>query len=87
MEAASSAPVSGLGLTLAVLVTSVALVLGLGWAARRLLGLPVGVLRVLIAGLIGFGVSELFGRSWWPCCPCCGGWTAYRGRWNRAGSA
>ena len=36
MEAASSAPVSGLGLTLAVLITSVALVLGLGWAARRL---------------------------------------------------
>ena len=63
MEAASSAPVSGLGLTVAVLVTSVALVLGLGWAARRLLGLPVGALRVLIAGLIGFGVSELFGRS------------------------
>ncbi len=63
MEAASSAPVSGLGLTLAVLITSVALVLGLGWAARRLLGLPVGALRVLIAGLIGFGASELFGRS------------------------
>ena len=63
MEAASSAPVSGLGFSVAVLVTSVALVLGLGWAARRLLGLPVGTLRVLIAGVIGLGVSILLGRS------------------------
>jgi hypothetical protein len=63
MDGASSAPVSGLGFTVAVLVTSVALVLGLGWAARRLLGLPVGAPRVLIAGVIGFGVSILFGRS------------------------
>jgi ubiquinone biosynthesis protein len=63
MEAARSVPVSGVGLTIAVLITSLALVLGLGWAARRLLGVPVGTVRALIAGLVGFGASELFGRS------------------------
>ena len=62
MLAAESAPVSGVVLTLLVLVTSIALVAGLAWASRRLLGLPVGALRALIAGLLGFAAAELLGR-------------------------
>jgi ubiquinone biosynthesis protein len=58
--------VNGIVLTAAVLVTSVALVAGLVWAARRLLGLPVGTLRALIAGLLGFAAAEAFGRSLRP---------------------
>jgi ubiquinone biosynthesis protein len=61
--AAQSAPVSGAVLTLVVLVTSIALVAGLAWASRRLLGLPVGTMRALIAGLAGFAAAEAFGRS------------------------
>ena len=60
--AAQSSPVGGVAMTIAVLVISVALVAGLAWAARRLLGLPVGTLRALAAGLLGFAAAELFGR-------------------------
>ena len=54
---------NGIVLTVAVLVTSIALVAGLAWASRRLLGLPVGTLRALIAGLAGFAAAEAFGRA------------------------
>jgi ubiquinone biosynthesis protein len=60
--AAQSSPVGGVVMTIAVLVISVALVAGLAWAARRLLGRPVGTLRALAAGLLGFAAAELFGR-------------------------
>jgi ubiquinone biosynthesis protein len=63
MLAAHPAPVNGIALTLAVLITSIALVAGLAWASRRLLGLPVGTLRTLMAELVGFAVAEAFGRS------------------------
>jgi ubiquinone biosynthesis protein len=64
MLAANSAQVhlNALG-NIAVLVTGVLLVLGLGWAARRLLGLPVGALRALVAGLIGAGVAQGLGSG------------------------
>jgi ubiquinone biosynthesis protein len=62
MLAAQSSPVSGIVLAVAVLATSMALVAGLAWASRRLLGLPVGVLRALTAGLLGFVVAYLLGR-------------------------
>ena len=64
MVAASSAQVhlNALG-NIAVLVTAVLLVLGLGWAARRLLGLPVGLLRALLAGLIGAAVAQGLGSG------------------------
>jgi ubiquinone biosynthesis protein len=63
MLAAQSSSVSGIVFTVAVLATSLALVAGLAWASRRLLGLPVGALRALIAGLLGFVVAYLLGRS------------------------
>ena len=63
MLAAESSPVSGLVFVVAVLATSTALVAGLAWASRRLLGRPVGVLRALIAGLLGFATAEVLGRS------------------------
>jgi ubiquinone biosynthesis protein len=63
MLAAQSSPVSGIVFAVAVLATSVALVAGLAWASRRVLGLPVGVLRALIAGLLGFVAAYLLGRS------------------------
>jgi ubiquinone biosynthesis protein len=63
MLAAQSSPVSGAALAVIVLVTSLAMVTGLAWAARRLLGLPVGALRALIAGLLGFAAAEAFGTS------------------------
>src|SRR6185437_14588069 len=49
-----------------VLVTSIALVAGLAWASRRLLGLPVGALRALIAGLLGFAAAEILVRTLRP---------------------
>jgi ubiquinone biosynthesis protein len=61
--AAGSPPVSGLVFTVAVLATSMALVAALAWASRRLLGLSVGVLRALIAGLLGFATAALLGRA------------------------
>jgi ubiquinone biosynthesis protein len=66
MLASGSVPVNGVVLTLLVLVTSIALVAGLAWASRRLLGLPVGVLRALIAGLLGFAAAELLVRTLQP---------------------
>jgi ubiquinone biosynthesis protein len=66
MLAAGSVPVNGVILTLLVLVTSIALVAGLAWASRRLLGLPVGALRALIAGLLGFAVAEILVRTLRP---------------------
>ena len=63
MLAAGSSPVSGLVFTVAVLATSMALVAALAWASRRLLGLSVGVLRALIAGLLGFAVAALLGQA------------------------
>jgi ubiquinone biosynthesis protein len=63
MLASGSVPVNGVILTLLVLVTSIALVAGLAWASRRLLGLPVGVLRALIAGLLGFAAAYLLGSA------------------------
>jgi ubiquinone biosynthesis protein len=33
------------------------------WASRRLLGLPVGVLRASVAGLLGFIAAEIVGKS------------------------
>jgi len=47
----------------AVLATSTVLVAGLAWTSRRLLGLPVGALRALLAGLAGFGAAYFLGRS------------------------
>jgi ubiquinone biosynthesis protein len=66
MLASGSVPVNGVILTLLVLVTSVALVAGLAWASRRLLGLPVGALRALIAGLLGFATAEILVRTLQP---------------------
>ena len=63
MLAAGSSPVSGLVFTVAVLATSVALVAALAWASRRLLGLSVGVLRALIAGLLGFATAAVLGQA------------------------
>jgi ubiquinone biosynthesis protein len=63
MLAAQSSSVSGIVLAVAVLATSMALVAGLAWVSRRLLGLPVGGLRALIAGLLGFTAAYLLGRS------------------------
>ncbi len=63
MLAAQSSPVSGIVFAVAVLGTSMALVAGLAWASRRLLGLPVGELRTLVAGLLGFAAAYLLGRS------------------------
>jgi len=63
MLAAQSSPVSGIVFAVAVLGTSMALVAGLAWASRRLLGLPVGELRALTAGLLGFAAGYLLGRS------------------------
>ena len=66
MLAAGSVPENGVILTLLVLVTSIALVAGLAWASRRLLGLPVGALRALIAGLLGFAAAEILVRTLRP---------------------
>jgi ubiquinone biosynthesis protein len=66
MLAAGSVPANGVILTLLVLVTSIALVAGLAWASRRLLGLPVGALRALIAGLLGFAAAEILVRTLRP---------------------
>jgi ubiquinone biosynthesis protein len=46
-----------------VLVASLVLVAGLAWASRRLLGLPVGVLRALTAGLLGFAAAYFLGKA------------------------
>jgi ubiquinone biosynthesis protein len=63
MLAAQSSPVSGIVFVVAVLATSIVLVAAVAWASRQLLGLPVGTLRTLIAGLLGFAAAYLLGRS------------------------
>ena len=63
MLAAGSSPVSGLVFAVAVLATSMALVAALAWISRRLLGRPVGTLRALIAGLLGFATAYVLGRA------------------------
>jgi ubiquinone biosynthesis protein len=63
MLAAQSSPLSTIAFAVVVLATSTAIVASLAWAARRLLGLPVGALRALIAGLLGFLAAYLLGRS------------------------
>ena len=63
MLAVQSSAVSTIAFALVVLTTSTAIVAGLAWAARRLLGLPVGAVRALIAGLLGFLAAYLLGRS------------------------
>jgi len=63
MLAAQPSPVSGIVFAVAVLATSMALVAGLAWASRRLLGLPVGALRALTAGLLGFAAAYFLGRA------------------------
>jgi ubiquinone biosynthesis protein len=55
--------VSGIAFAVVALATSTVLVAGLAWASRRLLGLPVGAVRALIAGLLGFAAAVLLGRS------------------------
>ena len=63
MPAAQSSPVSGIVFAVVVLVTSMALVAGLAWASRRLLGLPVAAPRALVAGLLGFAVALIVGKT------------------------
>src|SRR5215471_16472633 len=63
MLTAQSSPLSTIAFAVVVLATSTAIVAGLAWAARRLLGLPVGALRALIAGLLGFLTAYFLGRS------------------------
>src|SRR6516165_3056406 len=63
MLAAQSSPVSGIVFVVAVLATSIVVVTVVAWASRQLLGLPVGTLRALIAGLLGFVAASLLGRS------------------------
>jgi ubiquinone biosynthesis protein len=63
MLAAQASPVSTAVFAVAVLGTSMALVAGLAWASRRLLGLPVGAPRAVTAGLLGFAAGYLLGRS------------------------
>src|SRR5262249_382946 len=63
MVGAESWPVSAIVFAVVVLATSLALVAGLAWASRRLLGLPVGALRALIAGLLGFAAAYFLGRA------------------------
>jgi len=46
--------VNGIVFAVVVLPTSIVLVAALAWVSRRLLGLPVGALRALIAGLVRF---------------------------------
>ena len=63
MLTAQSSPLSTIAFAVVVLATSTAIVAGLAWAARRLLGMPVGALRALIAGLLGFLAAYFLGRS------------------------
>jgi ubiquinone biosynthesis protein len=63
MRAAQSSPVSGIVFAAVVLVISMALVAGLAWVSRRLVGSPVAAPRVLVAGLLGFAVALLVGKA------------------------
>ena len=58
----SSANVNGIVFAVAVLATSMALVAALAWISRQLLGRPVGAVRALIAGLLGFAAAVILGR-------------------------
>jgi hypothetical protein len=64
MLAAQSSPasVNGIVFGVAVLATSMALVAALAWISRQLLGRPVGAVRALIAGLLGFAAAVILGR-------------------------
>jgi len=53
--------VSGILFAAVALAASVVLVAGLAWVARRVIGLPVGALRALIAGLFGYAAALGFG--------------------------
>jgi ubiquinone biosynthesis protein len=53
--------VSGIAFAFVVLITSLVLVALVAWVARRLVGLPVGALRALIAGLLGYAAALGFG--------------------------
>jgi ubiquinone biosynthesis protein len=55
--------VNGIVFAVTVLATSIVLVAALAWVSRRLLGLPVGALRALIAGLAGFVAALILGRA------------------------
>jgi ubiquinone biosynthesis protein len=61
--AAQSSSLNAVVFALAALSASIVLVLLVAWAARRLLGLPVGVLRASIAGLAGFITALILGRA------------------------
>ncbi|WP_331766516.1 AarF/UbiB family protein [Embleya sp. NBC_00896] len=50
-------------LWVATAITALVLTLGLAWATRRLLGLPVGTRRTLVAGVLGLVVSGALGAS------------------------
>jgi len=63
MLAGASSQLSGLAFAAVVLATSAVLVAGLAWVSRRLLGLPVGALRALIAGVLGFIAAYFLGTS------------------------
>src|SRR5262249_55420260 len=61
--AAQSSPLSAIAFAVVVLATSTAIVAGPAWAARRLLGVPGGGLRALVARPLGLLAPHLPGRS------------------------
>ena len=63
MLAAQSSTVSGVVFLVAVLATSMAMVALLAWASRQLLGVPVGALRAVTAGLLGFAAAYFLDRA------------------------
>jgi ubiquinone biosynthesis protein len=63
MLAAQSSLVSAIAFAAIALAASMVLVVGLAWASPRLLGLPVGTLRALTAGLLGFAAAYFLGRA------------------------
>lgn len=54
---------NGIVFAVVVLATSIVLVAVLAWVSRRLLGLPVGALRAVIAGLVGFVAALIVGQA------------------------
>ena len=54
---------NGIVFAVIVLAASVVLVAVLAWVSRRLLGLPVGTLRAVIAGLVGFVAALIVGQA------------------------
>jgi ubiquinone biosynthesis protein len=63
MLAGPSSLASGIAFAAVALAASLVLVAGLAWVSRRLLGSPVGALRALIAGVLGFVVALILGTS------------------------